>query len=151
MYSNANREENLEILLNLIDNESKITFDDSLMKSSWFSKPKTLGDMVIIQIQAIIQKKIRGIMFDENINSDSPLSRRGKEFLNKIKETNFINRMLELLNSESKTKKDISILILCSLSECRILIVLLLEKQIIKKIINHMNSFKKISNSISYK
>ena len=151
MYSNANREENLEILLNLIDNESKITFDDSLMRSNWFSKPKTLGDMVIIQIQAIIQKKIRGIMFDENINRDSTLSRRGKEFLNKIKETNFINRMLELLNSESKTKKDISILILCSLSECRHLIVLLLEKEFMKKIINHINSFKKISNSISYK
>ncbi len=145
MYSNANREENLDLLLVLIDNESKVTFDENLLKSNWFSKPKTLGDLVIIQIQTIIQKKIRGINFDENINRDTKLSRRGKEFVKKVEESKLIDKMSEYLNSESHTIKDISILILCSLSECQHFIPFLANNGMIKKIINHINGFKKLS------
>jgi len=145
MYSNANRQENIEHLLLIINNESKISFDESLLKSNWFSKPDTLGELAVIQIHAIIQKRIRGMSCEENLTSYLNPSRGGKEFIQKILDINFIDKMCELLNSLSDTKKDISILVLCSLSECKHFINYLANNEMIVKIINHINMVTKIS------
>ena len=145
MYSNANREENLEQLLILIDNDSKISFDESILKSNWFSKPNTLGDLVIIQIQTIIQKRIRGITCEENITTYSNPSRRGSEFVHKIIDIKLIEKMTVHLNSLSDTKKDISILVLCSLSECRHFIYYIANIEMIVKIIHHVHTVRKTS------
>lgn len=145
MYSNANREEDLDKLLELLENNSKISIKDDVIKGIWFSMPNTLGDLIIIQIHAIVQKKIRGILFDESLNKDRALSRRGKSFLKEIKSTNLIEHMCDLLDSNSFTKKDISILVINSLSECRHIVGFLMNKETIGKIIRHVNSFKKLS------
>lgn len=151
MYSNANREENVPILMKLITNESKVTIDETVLRSNWLTKPESLGDIAIIQLLNIIQKKIKGYLLDEKeISSTS--SQKDKEALNKkveqmigvINENEMIEKMLELLDSSSNTKKDVAILILCTLSACRSVLNLMLNTSFIQSLINHVNSFKRI-------
>ena len=149
MYSNANREENLEILLSLTDNQSIITIDETLLRSNWLTKPETLGDVAIIQILNIIQKKIKGFLLDEKdmyiAKNQDQLKQKIDSILIQINKTNMINKMISLLDSNSFTKKDVSILILCTLSACRPILNLIMNKEFIKSLILHVNKFKKAS------
>ena len=65
MYSNANKQENLSVLIILEDNQSVISIDETLLRSNWLTKLETLGDIAIIQILNIVQKKIKGFILDE--------------------------------------------------------------------------------------
>ena len=147
MYSNANKEENLEFLMNLVDNESKIILDETILKSNWLAKPDTLGDVVILQILSMITKKIKGFNLDEkeiqNANNKDLIQQKIETFLKQIQSTDLINRMIELLESPSNTKKDVAILILCILSGCKPFINLMLNKEFLQSLISHVNSFKK--------
>lgn len=152
MYSNANREENIEVLLTLIDNQSEIKIDETLLRSNWLTKPETLGDVAIIQILNIVQKKIKGFILDEKglffSKTKDHLQQKINNFIEQIEKTDLINKMLQLLlESYSYTKKDVSMLILCTLSGCRPLLNLMLNKDFIKLLIQHVNSFKKASKT----
>ena len=68
MYSEANRTENLSVLMQLVNNESSIEIESTLLFKNWVTNPKTLGDIAIIQIYVIIQRRIRNIIFDECTN-----------------------------------------------------------------------------------
>jgi hypothetical protein len=149
MYSNANKQENLSVLIILVDNQSVISIDETLLRSNWLTKPETLGDIAIIQILNIVQKKIKGFILDEKDRYHNKckdhLTQRIDNFLSQLRETNFIYKMLQLLDSNSYTKKDVSILILCTLSAHRSVLNLMLTREFIKSLINHVNSFKTIS------
>lgn len=74
MYSCANKEENLENLLLLLENNSKVQIQNqSIIESKLDStssfkdlQPKTLGDVVLIQIKSLIDKKIKIISLENN-------------------------------------------------------------------------------------
>ena len=149
MYSNANREENLEILLSLTDNQSAITIDETLLRSNWLTKPDTLGDVAIIQILNIIQKKIKGFLLDEremyiSKNKDQ-LQQKIDNFMAQLVKINLINKMVKLFDSNSFTKKDVAILILCTLSACRSILSLMMNREFIKNLTLHVNRFKTAS------
>jgi len=159
MYSNANRQENLEVLLNLTFNQSHLQMEDTFLRAKWLTKPETLGDVAIIQILNIIQKKVKGLILDQrelenNANTDKEkINPTQKEmFKNKIEnmidlmnKLDFINKMVEMLDSESNTKKDCSILILCTMSGCKSLLGLMMNREFLKSLILHINRFKKAS------
>jgi hypothetical protein len=149
MYSNANREENLEILLSLTDNQSVITIDETLLRSNWLTKPETLGDVAIIQILNIVQKRIKGFLLDEKemyMSKNKPqLQQKIDNVIAQLNKINLINKMVELLDSNSYTKKDVAILILCTLSAFRCTLNLLINREFIRNIILHVNRFKTAS------
>ena len=89
MYSNANRQENLEVLLNLTLNQSALQMEDTCLRAKWLTKPETLGDVAIIQILNIIQKKIKGFILDEREISNSQNS--NSKNINILKENFLIN------------------------------------------------------------
>jgi hypothetical protein len=143
MYSNANREENLEILLSLTDNKSIITINETLIRQNWLTKPETLGDVAIIQILNIIQKKVKGLLFDEKdyfiMNTKDKYMLRIESIKVQFDQTDLINRMLTLLESQSSTKKDVAILILVTLSNVREFLNMMMKKEIIKSLILHLH------------
>jgi hypothetical protein len=122
------------------------------------AKPETLGDIAIIQILNIVQKKIKGLILDEkeqqNETNKEKNLRKIEHLIQSLNENNLIQRMIDLLESSSFTKKDVSILILCTLSAHRNILSLLLNKEVLGSLIRHINSFKKTSNfllKIEYK
>lgn len=152
MYSNANKQENLEILLTLVDNNSEIQIDETLLRSNWVTKPETLGDIAIIQILNLMQKKIKGLILDEKdtyrYKNKDMLKKSVDHFLLQLKEANLLEKTILLLDSNSNTKKDASILILCTLSNYNAVLRIMLNKEFINSLIAHVNSFKKASNNL---
>lgn len=146
MYSNANREENLEILLSLTDNKSVITINETLIRQNWLTKPETLGEVAMIQILNIIQKKVKGLLFDEKdyfiTNTKDKYLLRIESIKIQFEKTDLINRMLTMLESQSSTKKDVAILILVTLSNVREFLNMMMKKEIIKCLIMHINQLK---------
>lgn len=153
MYSNANRDENVELLMKLLDNQSKVTIDETTLRSNWLAKPETLGDVAIIQILNLMQKKVKIYNLSErdNINDKTGIKNpHAESMLITVENTNLIEKLLELLDSPSNTKKDVSVLILCTLSACRVLLRLMMNKDFLQRLINHVNSFKKLSILLIY-
>jgi predicted GNAT family N-acyltransferase len=148
MYSNANKEENFEILLSLVDNESKIKIEDSF---NWLAHPETLGDLALTQIYFLVQKRIKIFVYEDKCQSSNEarnvLQQKIDNTLMIFQQTNLINKLIKLLESNSDTKKDVSILILGSLSNHRAFLNLMLNKEMIQSLINHVSSFNKISKT----
>lgn len=65
-------------------------------------------------------------------------------------ELNFIQEISNLLNSNSSTKKDTSILIFVALSNCKEFLNLLSNKNFIQSMINHINNMNQI-HYVNYK
>lgn len=152
MYSNANRQEDLKTLLSLSDNKSQVTLVDTTIRENWVTRPETLGDVVLIQILCVLNKKIKSFILDANPIIGTPnhevLDKKIENFSLQLKEIDFIDRMVQLLDSSSNTQKDVSILILIILTACRSILNLMMTKEFLKALINHINTFKKISKMI---
>jgi len=140
-----------------------VTIDEVGFESiSWISNPKTLGDLSFLQIMNIIKKRMNNCFLNlyniqeeedalNNSRNESILNekvvlmeKKEKETLiNYIKNNNFIERVFDLLQDPSDTKKDASILIICLISSNRFYCLeLLMKKEIIIRLIKHIESFK---------
>ena len=146
MYSNANKNEDLNALMILYENESRINLDGELYKNTWLSKPNTLGDVAFIQIFKIIQKNIKDLSFGEKQHyNDKYFSAKYEKFINEINLYKVIEKVSLALDSSSDTKKDVAILILIELATSQKIIKILSLTENIKVFINHAYSFKKNS------
>lgn len=153
--------------MGLIPNQSKVVLEDTLICQNWLTKPETLGDVAIIQILHIIEKKIKSYLLDDfeltngtpdtntsSINHNALRERKDKRSENIlliVKENQMISSMLQLLDASSSCKKDVSILILCALTSCKPVLSLMLNKSTLESLISHINSFKMMSKqSLDY-
>ena len=104
--------------------------------TTWISQPKTLGDISLLQIMNIVKKRlVNNEMFamqeeeeinnsklninevETKINGFTALDLQEKEnLINYIKTNNFIQKIMDFIESSSDTKKDASIVILCLIS-----------------------------------
>ena len=115
MYSCANKEENLENLLILINNQSKIKFnqneylyemeENNILNKGKKLKPMTLGDLVLIQIKNLIDKKIKVFNF-ENSNISFSFTKDGS-YLEKNVELDISGNFIK---ERENDEKDVPIL-----------------------------------------
>lgn len=148
MYSNANRNDDLNTLIVLYENESRINLDGDLYNNTWLSKPTTLGDVAFIQIFKIIQKKIKEISFGENhYYNDQSFKLKYDNFINEISKNQILEKVCTALQTGSNTKKDVAILILLELANSQRINKILSSHEYIQTFIDHANSFKKNSKS----
>lgn len=146
MYSNANRNDDLNTLIVLYENESRINLDGDLYNNTWLSKPTTLGDVAFIQIFKIIQKKIKEINFGEKLHyNDKTFTLKYDNFMNEISKNKIIEKVCSALQEGSNTKKDVAVLILLELVNSQRINKILSSPEYIKVFIDHANSFKKFS------
>lgn len=152
MYSEANRTENLSVLMKLVNNESSIEIESTLLSKNWVTNPRTLGDIAIIQIYVIIQRRIRNILFDQCTNKvpSQAMIAIKENTIKSLLELNFIQEILNLLSSSSSTKKDTAILIFVALSNCKDFLKLISYKNFIEQMIQHLNSMKE-TQYVNYK
>mgnify|MGYP000373199074 CR=1 FL=1 len=118
----------------LVDNQSKVTVENTKIEENWTAYPQTLGDVSIISILGLIVKKIKNssLKLDENIYSPN-------------KHIKLIDKLLTMLDSDSDTKKDVSLLILYYMTLIKPLFLLMLKKEFINTIIIHINKMREIS------
>jgi len=151
MYSNANKNDDLNTLILLYENESRINLDGDLYNNTWLSKPTTLGDVAFIQIFKIIQKKIKEVSFGEKIHyNDESFQSKYDKFVNDITKNKIIEKVCLALKSGTNTKKDVAVLILLEFVHSQRIIKILSNEEFLQALIDHANSFKKNSNIISY-
>ena len=62
-----------------------------------------------------------------------------------IKDTNLIKKLINFLFTNSNTKKDVAILLLLHMTCCESILKMMLCDEIISKLIEYINSFKKTS------
>jgi hypothetical protein len=140
--------DDIETLVKLIYNESTITLEEGI-NSGWFHPPENLGDIAIIALLKIIQNKIKEIIFEESqeniLQERSPVSGKtsisslkAQMLLSLIKKTKFHEKMLKMLDDKSNTKKDVSILILSTISADNNFLQFLANKESIQKILTHI-------------
>lgn len=150
MYSNASRRQDLKTLLSLSDNESLVTLEDVQLGEAWVTRPKTFGDVVVVQILSVLHKKLSHLIYNANYllaGNTKYLEKELENFILQLKDINFIERILMMLDSDSDTKKDIAILILIRLTSFRYTLNLMLTRDLLKNLIIHINKFKKISKN----
>lgn len=180
-YLKASKEENLELLLKIVDNPSKVILDDNILQSSnlvnhspksvktssdsgnWShsQKPETLGELSLIKIFSIIEKRLDYISTQEEKiqlkkeEQNNPLpdtsildlikveenKNEFQSFVDEIKDSKFIFKIFKLLESDSYTIKDLAILILSFLSSSNQILSLMQHKEYIQKLILHINCF----------
>jgi len=146
MYSNANRNDDLNTLIILYENESRINLDGDLYKNTWLSKPTTLGDVAFIQIFKIIQKKIKEISFGEKLHyNDESFKLKYDLFMNEINKNKLIEKVCTALQSGTNTKKDVAILILLELANSQRINKILSSQEFMKIFIEHANTIKRYS------
>jgi hypothetical protein len=148
MYSNASRRQDLKTLLSLVDNQSEVTLQDVKIGEEWVTKPRTLGEVVVVQILSVVHKKLEYFIFNANNllgGNNKILEKEFENFILHINEIDFINRILHFLDSNSDTKKDLAILILIRLTSFRYTLNMMMTREFLKRLIDHINRFKKIS------
>ena len=146
MYSNANRNDDLNTLIVLYENESRINLDGDLYNNTWLSKPTTLGDVAFIQIFKIIQKRIKEISFGEKLHyKDEAFKLKYDKFMNEISKNKIIEKVCAALQNGSNTKKDVAMLILLELVNSQRINKILSSPEYMQAFIDHANSFKKNS------
>jgi hypothetical protein len=148
MYSNASRRQDLKTLLSLADNQSEVTLQDVKIGEGWITRPRTLGDVVVVQILSVIHKKLEYFNFNANNllgNNNKILEKEYENFILNINEIDFLNKILQCLDSNSDSKKDLAILILIRLTSFRYTLNMMMTREILKALIDHINKFKKIS------
>lgn len=146
MYSNANRNDDLDTLIILCENESRINLDGDLYNKTWLSKPMTLGDVAFIQIFKIIQKKIKEISFGEKLNyNDVAFKTRYEQFKIEITKNKIIEKVCSALQTGSNTKKDVAILILLELVNAQKISKILSSSEFMQIFIDHAYAIKKFS------
>lgn len=162
----------------LITNKSKINIEDQTIKQNWINKPETLGDVSMIQILQILEKKITILNYEEkalinlagksnkdnsnylnneNINIGTKLEIKREELEKLFIENNFLEEIIHYLNDNSNNKikiackKDVSLLILYNMCKCEAsLYILTRHCEIISILILHINSFKQMRINIFY-
>ncbi len=147
MYSNANRNDDINTLIILCENESRINLDNNLYNNTWLSEPTTLGDVAFIQIFKIFQKKIKEISFEEKLHrNDENFNSKYDKFVNEINRNKIIEKVTSALQLGSNTKKDVGVLILLELVNSQRICKILSNPVYIQAYIDHANGFKKYSN-----
>jgi hypothetical protein len=118
----------------LVDNQSKVTIENTKIEENWTAYPQTLGDVSIISILGLIVKKIKNYSLKLDDNTYSP-----------NKHIKLIDKLLSMLDSLSDTKKDVSLLILYYMTLVRPLFMLMFKKEFLNNIILHINNMREMS------
>jgi hypothetical protein len=122
----------------LVDNESRIIVENTNIENNWTAYPETLGDVSIISILGLIVKRIKMHEFNNKIKKNDD------KITQMIKEINLIDKLVSLLKSESNTKKDVSLLILYYMTLINPIFKIMLCRDFIEAIVDHINEFKNL-------
>jgi hypothetical protein len=112
------------------------------LRKNWFTKPETFGDIALINLLGVIVRKLNIIELEERTKSMPGIA---TGFYKLVKETHLIKRLLAFLESNSNTKKDVSLLILLHLTCSRLLLEFLIEEGVLKAILQYLESLKELS------
>lgn len=110
MYSCASKEESLEKLVSLIDNQSCCLVEDSsVLNHNEKLNPTTMGELVIIQMKYVIDKKMKGFNLENSCISltmdtqknDTNSDHHTKEeaFVSYLRYLDFVNLMIDQLRA----------------------------------------------------
>jgi hypothetical protein len=130
-----NNEDSLDVLINLIHNESNIVIEGAFQKSSWLGKPENLGELALVKILVILKNKN-----EENINIET--DKVESNLYKTIKQTHLVSELMYLLYSESHIKKDMSILILSEICIQDKITRLMMNKELFKKLFSHIDNLR---------